>query len=284
MLSYAGGSRVEEAIELNRSESLRVVSYGGGVQSTALLVLAAQRKIEFPTFLFANVGNDSEHPATIAYVREIAAAYAARHGIAMHELQRQRRDGSVETLWERLHQPQLRSIPIPIRMNNGAPGRRSCTSDFKIKVVTKWLKEHGATPQNPAVVGIGISLDEIHRANKRRSEPYEQIDYPLLDLGLRRDACVQIITAAGLPVPPKSACFFCPFKTVAAWREQRRCEPELFEKSVQLEVALNEKRAMLGRDAAYLTRYGVPLDHAIRTISEGPEHLDSGCDSGWCGS
>ncbi|MBF8184916.1 phosphoadenosine phosphosulfate reductase [Nonomuraea sp. K274] len=263
---------------------MRVISYGGGVQSTALLVLAAQRKIDFLTFLFANVGDESEHPATLAYVREIAAAYAGRHGIAMHELHRQRRDGSIETLWERLHEPRLRSIPIPIRMDNGAPGRRSCTSDFKIKVVAKWLKERGATPRNPAVVGVGISLDEIHRANKRRCEPYEQIDYPLLDLALRRDDCVQIITTAGLPVPPKSACFFCPFKTVAAWRHQRRYEPELFEKSVQLEAVLNEKRAMLGRDAAYLTRYGVPLDRAIQAIPERPEHLDSGCDSGWCGS
>jgi hypothetical protein len=39
----------------------RVVSYGGGVQSNALLVLAAQGRIDYRTFLFANVGDDSEH-------------------------------------------------------------------------------------------------------------------------------------------------------------------------------------------------------------------------------
>ncbi|MFC0861649.1 phosphoadenosine phosphosulfate reductase [Sphaerimonospora cavernae] len=248
-----------------------------------MLVLAAQRQIDFPTFLFANVGDDSEHPATLAYVREVAMAYARQHGIEIHEIQRRRRDGSIETLWERLHQPQLRSIPIPVRMANGAPGRRSCTSDFKIKVVARWLREHGATAHRPAVLGIGISLDEIHRANKRRSDPYEQIEYPLLDLGLRRDDCAQIISAAGLPVPPKSACFFCPYKTVDAWREQRRDEPELFAKSVQLEAVLNEKRAMLGRDAAYLTRYGTPLNNAIQVMApSSSETLDSGCDSGWC--
>lgn len=32
---------------------IRSVSYGGGVQSTALLVLAAQRRIDYPLFLFA---------------------------------------------------------------------------------------------------------------------------------------------------------------------------------------------------------------------------------------
>jgi len=247
-------------------------------------VLAAQRLIDFPIFLFANVGDDSEHPATLAYVRGVAMAYAQENGIDLHEIQRQRRDGCVETLWEHLHRPEVRSIPIPIRMSNGAPGRRSCTSDFKIKVVGRWLKKHGAVAYRPAVVGIGISVDEIHRANKRRSEPHEQVEYPLLDLALHRDDCLRIIAAAGLPVPPKSACFFCPLKTVGGWRQQQRDEPELFAKSLQLEAVLNEKRAMLGRDAAYLTRYGIPLAKAICDVSPVLDELDQNqeCDSGWC--
>ena len=68
--------------------SVSVVSYGGGVQSTALLVLAAQGEIDYRTFLFANVGDDSEHPASLRYVREVAAPYAAAHGIELAELQR----------------------------------------------------------------------------------------------------------------------------------------------------------------------------------------------------
>jgi hypothetical protein len=34
--------------------------------------------------------------------------------------------------------------------------------------------------------------------------------YPLREWGLDRRACGRIITEAGLPLPPKSACFFCP--------------------------------------------------------------------------
>jgi hypothetical protein len=65
--------------------SRRVVSYGGGVQSNALLVLAAQGRIDYRTFLFANVGDDSEHPATLRYVRGVAMPYAAAHGIALDQ-------------------------------------------------------------------------------------------------------------------------------------------------------------------------------------------------------
>ena len=42
---------------------MRTFSFGGGVQSTAVLVLQAQNKLPEPydVFLFANVGDDSEH-------------------------------------------------------------------------------------------------------------------------------------------------------------------------------------------------------------------------------
>jgi hypothetical protein len=138
---------------------LRVVSYGGGVQSTALLVLAAKRRINFAIFLFANVGHDSEDPDTLHYLQTYAAPYAQHHGIQLVQLHRTRRDGSVETLHGRLTRPGSRSLPIPVRMSSGAPGTRSCTADFKIAVIGKWLKAHGASASNPATVGIGISLD-----------------------------------------------------------------------------------------------------------------------------
>jgi 3'-phosphoadenosine 5'-phosphosulfate sulfotransferase (PAPS reductase)/FAD synthetase len=108
------------------STTMAVASYGGGVQSTALLVLAAQRRLDLPVFLLANTGDDSEHPQTLHYVRNIAVPYAQAHGIALHELHRTRRDGSVETLDGRPTRPGSRSLPIPVRMSSGAPGTRTC--------------------------------------------------------------------------------------------------------------------------------------------------------------
>jgi len=165
------------------------------VQSTALLVLAAQRVIDFSVFLFANVGNDSEDPETLVYLHEWALPFAALHGIQLHVLDRHRRDGTSETLYGRLTKQGSRSLPIPVRMSNGAPGTRSCTADFKIRVIGRWLKAHGANDTNPATVGIGISLDEIERLNKRRAMPYEHPVYPLLDHDppLRRADCAAII-------------------------------------------------------------------------------------------
>ncbi|MFF8500326.1 phosphoadenosine phosphosulfate reductase [Streptomyces anulatus] len=265
---------------------IRSVSYGGGVQSTALLVLAAQGRIDFRTFLMANVGGDSEHPGTLRYLDDYARPFAAEHGIELAVLDRVMvRSGETRTLYGQLTKEGSRSLAIPVRMSNGAPGTRSCTADFKIKVIGRELKRRGATKQGPATIGIGISLDEIHRANNRRCEPHEEIVYPLLELGLRRIDCARIIREAGLPVPPKSSCWFCPFHRPETWHDMRRNEPDLFEKSCQLEELLNQRRDTLGKDHVYLTRFGRPLRQAIPDgvdVLPGFEETDGLCDSGWC--
>src|SRR2546421_1173034 len=169
-------SPVRKAVARQDEQQPGAGERSGGVQSTVLLVLAAQQRIDFGVFLFANVGEDSEDPATLAYVNRYAKPYAALHGIQLVELHRQRRDGSTETLYGRLTKDGSRSLPIPVRMSNGAPGTRSCTADFKIRVVGRWLKAHGATPTDRATVGIGISLDEIERVNNRRAQPLREPD------------------------------------------------------------------------------------------------------------
>jgi PP-loop superfamily ATP-utilizing enzyme len=255
--------------------SLRVVSYGGGVQSNALLVLAAQDRIDYRTFLFANVGDDSEHPATLRYVRDVAMPYAAAHGIALHELRKVTCNGSIETVHGRLIRPGSRSLPIPVRMpHTGAPGTRSCTLDFKIRVLGRWLLQHGASRDDRATVAVGFSTDELHRCNRKKAQPWETPAYPLIDLGLSRQDCANVIARVGLRIPPKSACYFCPFHRPAHWAEMRRDEPELFARSVALERLLNDRRARLRCSAS---------DHpAVVYVIDGYD--DAGDDTGMLGA
>jgi len=272
--------------QLERQQmTIRAISYGGGVQSTAMVVLAAQKIIDYPIALFSNVGDDSEHPATLEYVRNIAIPWAAEHGVEIHELQRTKKDGTVETLMGRITREGSKSIAIPVRLTNGMPASRSCTADFKIAVVGKWLKAHGANADDKATVAIGISTDEIQRINNKKPEKYQTVEYPLIDLRLSRSDCKQIIKKAGLPVPPKSSCFFCPFHRPLVWSEMRRDEPELFEKAADLEMHMIERQINLGREPVYFTDRKKPLRQAINTAQtplfiddDGPEQ----CDSGYC--
>jgi hypothetical protein len=192
------------------------------------------------------------------------------------------------------------------------------TADFKIRVVGRWLREHGANEQTPATVCIGISVDEIQRANNRRAEAHERIRYPLLELGHRRIDCMRIITEqrlsaehgarlrdvvdtlgpyvarqlrasnfTRLPIPQKSSCFFCPFHRPSVWQAMRIEEPDLFERAAGLEDLLNARREALGKDPVFMTRFNRPLRDVVPAgVQFLPLAVDDdgpgGCDGGWC--
>jgi hypothetical protein len=265
--------------------TIRAFSYGGGVQSTAALVLAAQGRIDFPVFLFANTGDDSEHPDTLRYVREVAMPYAEEQGIQLHETARRFRRGPRKgervTLYQELITNE-KSIGIPMRMSgNGAPSNRACTVDYKIDWLDYVLRQMGATKADRAVIGLGISLDELERMSSDDPDLVSTKEYPLIDLRLTRQDCMNIISRAGLPVPPKSSCWFCPFHTAARWREMKEHEPELFQRAVELERLKNEHRRALGKDEVWLSRTLRPLDQALA----GTQHemdFDDTCESGFC--
>lgn len=268
---------------------MKVFSYGGGVQSTACLVLASQDKIDYRTFLFCNVGEKAENPDTLAYVNDIAKPYALAHGIELIELQRTwqkgERAGQKVDLYDTLINPKSRTAGgIPIRLGSGAPGNRSCTIDFKIEVVDRWLKERNAKLEG-ATVGLGISLDEFTRAHfgPDPEKPWKTLHYPLLDLNMDRQDCMNIIAKAGLPVPPKSSCYFCPFHTIKVWQEMRNKQPDLFKKACDLEDLMRERSHRLGKGDIWFTSKGKPLamvttDHVQGSLFDEQDV----CESGYC--
>lgn len=263
---------------------MRVFSCGAGVQSTAALVLTVQGDLDYDAHVFANVGDDSENPETIRYFEDVLLPYAASHGVRLVEAQK-RRLGKYEkqTLLGEIYRRE-RSIPIPARMSNGAPGNRACTVDFKIRVVDKYLAETGGKGADH-YVGLGITVDEIHRARKHEPERVrgftKHIEYPLIDLGLSRSACQAIVKAAGLPEPPRSACWFCPFHSPAEWTRLRASRPDLFQQAVDLESHINEKRgATLKKDKVWLHPALRPLEQAVGQQMTFDE-LEN-CDGGYC--
>ena len=265
---------------------MRIFSYGGGVQSTAVLVLASQGKVEYDHFLFSNVGEDSEHPDTLEYFKDVALPYAQEHGIDLREVRKYRK-GEIETIRGRIFST-ARSVPIPMRMNTGAPGNRSCTKDFKIRVIDRWMRQN-RNGHDKFTVGLGISTDEIHRARSREPEEvykglWKELEYPLIDLRLSRSNCQQLIADAGIPVPHPSACYFCPFHRDAEWHRLRQNEPDLFWDAVKIEKHMQDKRMSLwNKDAVWMHRKLIPLDKAIpdQPFLFDLDNMDN-CESGYC--
>lgn len=280
-----------EELPLNKTptpdDPLWTISYGGGVQSTAMIVLAVQGIIKADVAMFSNVGDDSEFPETLEYVREIAMPWAAQHGFPVWELTPTKRGEPTTIVNEIMREGSKRDI-IPVYGETGKPLSRTCTADFKVKTLGRKLRSLGCSKNNRAHVMLGISVDEIERANRGKNEPYEIREYPLLDLGLHRHDCMTIISDAGLPVPPKSSCFFCPFHKKQIWMEMRRDRPELFDKAQALEDYMNQRNAAGGRSPVYLTRFNKRLSDAIHEAQDmldftvPSDIAEFGCDEGTC--
>ena len=138
-------------------------------------------------------------------------------------------------------------------------------------------------PRPGASVGLGISLDEFQRMRTNSGLEWKQPHYPLIDLRLDRSQCMTLIAEAGLPVPPKSSCWFYPYHSTRNWQELRTRRPDLFEKAVQLETLINERRAALGKDRVWLSNKLKPLtrvttDYVQLSLLEHEEM----CESGYC--
>jgi len=266
---------------------VRIFSYGGGVQSNAVMVLQATGKIKpFDYFVFANVGDDSENPDTLEYIDQYAKPYMVKHGIEYIEVFKTMKDGSRETVRGRIYRTP-KSVVIPMQRRGNAPYRHVCSVDFKQRVVNKWTKKH----THKCVMGIGMSIDEISRVRSTKWHEMDgkiklgfmrKLEYPLIDLMVSRFQCEQIIHDVRLPVPPRSACFFCPVTKPDEWIEMRKNAPNLFAQAVAIEKHINTKREEPPHDQLYIHRALVPLDIAVGGQAALPLQFDDECSAGSC--
>lgn len=103
--------------------------------------------------------------------------------------------------------------------------RRQCTKEFKITPINRKVRElvglekgkPGPRKQVLAVQMIGISLDEVQRMKDSRIKWIKHI-WPLVDARMTRNDCLRWMEANGYPLPPRSACTFCPYHSNAEWR------------------------------------------------------------------
>lgn len=257
---------------------MKYFSYGGGVQSNAVMVMQKRGMVQYDYFIFSNVGEDSENPSTLEYIENLAKPYMEKHGINFVELRKKIR-GEVVTLHDYIMADNS-TVPIPAYLQSGAPGNRICTVDWKIKLIARYTKKQGASKSSPATVGIGISTDEFTRMADSRV-PWQVNEYPLIDQRMSRKDCIKLITDEGLPIPPKSSCYFCPYHSYLSWVTMREKQPELFAKAVEVENRINEKRRSFSKDEVYLTRFLKPLEDVIgKQMFLIEEEMT--CESGYC--
>lgn len=211
---------VEEAGESRRDDTLSepqrfILSYGGGINTVALMILLVENSEPLDEVVFADTGG--EVPETYEYI-EITREYLERHDIPFRTVQTRKhgKDDLYANCWNR------QVIPSALW--------RWSTRDFKVQPIHRYYRSLGVHINQY----MGIAFDEVERMKDSRV-PFVTNLYPLIDHKMTRDDCVELIKNAGFPVPVKSGCYFCPFNSLARWRWLHSAHPELYSQAVSLE-------------------------------------------------
>ena len=221
------------------SRQILIASCGLGLNSVAGLILLRDSGDIPDAILFADTGGESNR--TYAYLPILNAWLAKNHmprvAVVKRDCDHDRQKN--ETKYDTLEQECLVKKCLPSIAYYG----RSCSQKWKHAPQEKWANSDYECLLSWAtgklvVKAIFYDAGEAHRVKHHRDAKYAYW-HPLYDAGWDRDDCIRAVEREGLPVPPKSSCFFCPEMTpneiVALGRE----EPELLERALKLEANAN---------------------------------------------
>jgi hypothetical protein len=254
-------------------------SYGGGTQTAAIAVLITQGKLPVPErAVMADTGREASVTWRYleSHIRPLLRTVGLEVEVVPHRY-------ALKDLYDSRGR-----VLIPA-FTTKAEGQKLtfCSGEWKRDVVYRYLREpeRGYGPKNPIIQWIGFSRDEIGRC-KPSKRKWAEIQWPLI-MGYgptySRKDCVRIVEGAGLPTPPKSRCWMCPYMNNAEWRELRRDDPADFDRAVGVD---REIRARDTKGGLYLHRSGVPLEAADLGTEDVPDHPLFGrgetCASGHC--
>lgn len=215
------------------------LSLGAGVQSSTLALMAAHGEIG-PMPKGAIFADTQAEPASVYKWLDWLEkqlpfpVYRVSSGSLTDESLkiRQRKDGAGG------HTRNL--IPAFVKQKDGQIGLmgRSCTTDFKVIPLTKFLRKIAGVKHGQKTIGVvqwlGISLDEVQRMKPSR-EAWVKHRWPLIELGMNRHDCLRWMEKNGYPKPPRSACAYCPFHSDAEWRRLKHEEPNEFARAAKFE-------------------------------------------------
>ena len=212
---------------------MNVMAYGGGTNSTAMLVGLHERGESTDLILFADTGG--ERPETYKHVQEVSdwcKSVGFPEIITVMNKETKGKHGNYQTLEENcLVNKGLPSIAYGFKAcslkHKVAPQDRFCNSVPELQAI--WKSGAKVTKL------IGYDAGEERRAKIASDDKYEY-RYPLIEWDWGRDECVEAIKRAGLPQPGKSACFFCPSSKPHEIKRLQLEHPDLLARALAMEA------------------------------------------------
>ncbi|MBD2745809.1 hypothetical protein IC232_03770 [Microvirga sp. BT688] len=270
-----------------------LAALGLGVDSVAMLIELVEKGERVDAALFADTGG--ERPQTYAYL-PIFKKWLEERGVPLIVVKYEPKNFKNYPPYRTLESNLLTNGTLPSK----AFGFGSCSSKWKIQPQERW-----ADAWEPArrcwaaggkvikLIGYDCSPADQKRYNDREGQHDAKYEYryPLRELGWKREDCIARIKKAGLPVPVKSACFFCP---VTKPHELHELEKPLLRRIVLMEARAKPRLREVdglwrkpvkgcrgatprpGSMTEYIVDKGLLPEEEVRMIVEkAPQHLMS---------
>lgn len=256
-----------------------VVNYGGGINSTALIIGAIKKEIQIDLIVFADTG--SERPETYQYL-DTFGDWLRPHGLRIEVVRWIRKLPPYTGEFIPLHVACEQQKTLPSK----AFGYSGCSLKWKGQPVDFNVKNNNRAIAVHKAGGlierwIGYDADEPERADRMLAKNPDPSWFkwraPLVEWGWGRAECADAIEAAGLPLPGKSACWLCPSMTKNEIRGLATDHPDLFNRALEIErnAELGPTVKGLGRRFAWREVQASSLD-----VCTSPPEIDCGCYDG----
>lgn len=256
------------------------MSFGGGVQSTAIAMLSLNkdpRLLEVSDgrvpemYIFADTGD--ERRITYQHVWEMSERFE-KANIAFLVFHRP------QSLSEHIIERALtgksggNTLPFWIEARDGssAPVRRGCTSHYKIELLDQNAKKYwnvrrkrgvkGGYLEEPVQQWLGISYDEMQRM-KISQVQWRNFFYPLIEMRWTRSHCLEYLQGLGVR-SVRSSCVYCPFHNPKEWghiKNDKHAWEVVLKVDQALEIGFKEHKRVGGlKTRPYLHKKRIPID------------------------
>lgn len=203
------------------------IAFSGGVESTTMALLFGHKA----QCVFTDTG--AEHGVMYDRLDDVEQKLKGIHGsgFSLLRIKAEKCDGKP-----------IDNLTDYIRHTGVFPNQvmRFCTKYFKIAPYNAFLRD-----KTPCSLMVGLNADEIGKREGNHGIEGVNVEYPLVDLELTRDKCIQMLAAYDLlpNLPPymrRGGCKYCPYKSRKEYAAMVHLAPEEMEEIARLEEEINQ--------------------------------------------
>lgn len=196
------------------SKPLFVLSYGGGVNSTALFFYLLEKKRPLDLVIFADTGEETEKTYETVYRMK---KLCNQHNIEFV---------TVKSKYGNMYDYYYKNKAVMSLM------RRDCTGKFKISPIRQYLRKKYGKKQHFNMY-IGIASDEWTRVRESDVQYITNL-YPFVEDSITREGNKRILKENNITAE-KSGCKGCMYQKRVDWLKMCMNDPKEFERHLRLE-------------------------------------------------